>query len=109
MEVCGIPAPEVLAKGQRKTKFFNESNMPRLAPNSHGKIRKPGTKVLDDILECSDQSFVNFVEVSLLKSLEAVTDDTASTTINLNFAFPLILSSIFVEMPRMGPREADDA
>ena len=62
MEVCGIPAAEVLAKGQRKTKFFNESNMPKLVPNSHGKVRKPGTKVLDDILECSDQSFVNFVE-----------------------------------------------
>ena len=64
MEVCGIPAAEVLAKGQRKTKFFNESNMPKMVPNSHGKVRKPGTKVLDDILECSDQSFVNFVEVS---------------------------------------------
>ena len=36
--------------------------MPKLVPNSHGKMRKPGTKVLDDILECSDQSFVNFVE-----------------------------------------------
>ena len=39
--------------------------MPKLVPNSHGKVRKPGTKVLDDILECSDQSFVNFVEVSI--------------------------------------------
>jgi len=38
--------------------------MPKLVPNSHGKVRKPGTKVLEDILECSDQSFVNFVEVS---------------------------------------------
>lgn len=65
MEVCGIPPAEVLAKGQRKTKFFNETNMPKMVPNSRGKVRKPGTKVLEDILECSDQSFVNFVEVSL--------------------------------------------
>ena len=64
MEVCGIPPAEVLAKGQRKTKFFNETNMPKMVPNSRGKVRKPGTKVLEDILECSDQSFVNFVEVS---------------------------------------------
>jgi len=39
--------------------------MPKMVPNSRGKVRKPGTKVLEDILECSDQSFVNFVEVSL--------------------------------------------
>jgi len=36
--------------------------MPKMVPNSRGKVRKPGTKVLEDILECSDQSFVNFVE-----------------------------------------------
>ena len=63
-EVCGIPSAELLSKGQRKTKFFNEYNMPKLVANSQGKIRKPGTKVLEDILECSDHSFVNFVEVS---------------------------------------------
>ena len=38
--------------------------MPKIVPNSHGKVRKPGTKVLDDVLECSDQSFVSFIEVS---------------------------------------------
>ena len=36
--------------------------MPKLVANSQGKVRKPGTKVLEDILECSDNSFVNFVE-----------------------------------------------
>ena len=65
MEVCGIPTAEVLLLSQRKTKFFNEHNMPNLVPNSHGKVRKPGTKVLEDVLECSDQSFVNFIEVSI--------------------------------------------
>ena len=93
MEVCGIPPPEVLAKGQRKTKFFNESNMPKLVPNSHGKVRKPGTKVLDDILECSDQSFVNFVEVS---RLIAYRDRSSKCLTECRF---LLLPAL----PRVGP------
>ena len=52
MEVCGIPTAEVLLLSQRKTKFFNEHNMPMMVPNSQGKVRKPGTKVLEDVLEC---------------------------------------------------------
>ena len=50
---------------QRKKKFFTDDNNPILVPNSRGKIRKPGTKVIEDILECEDNSFVNFVEVRL--------------------------------------------
>ena len=64
MEVVGIPSGEVLGQSQRKTKFFNESNMPLVVQNSHGKVRKPGTKVLDDVLEVEDASFVDFIEVS---------------------------------------------
>jgi len=64
MEVVGIPSPEVLHQSQRKTKFFNENNMPTLVQNSQGKVRKPGTKVLEDVLECQDSSFVDFIEVS---------------------------------------------
>ena len=65
MEVIGIPSNDVLAQSQRKTKFFNENNMPNLVQNSQGKVRKPGTKVLDDVLECEDASFVDFIEVSI--------------------------------------------
>ena len=36
--------------------------MPLLQQNSRGKMRKPGTKVIDDILECEDHAFVNFIE-----------------------------------------------
>lgn len=62
MEVCGIPSADVLKISQRKKKFFTDDNNPILVPNSRSKIRKPGTKVLEDILECDDHSFVNFVE-----------------------------------------------
>lgn len=63
MEVCGIPSQEVLKVSQRKKKFFTDENNPILVPNSRGKIKKPGTKTLDDILESDDHSFVNFIEV----------------------------------------------
>jgi len=61
-ELCGIPPAEVLKVSQRKKKFFQDENMPILVPNSRGKIRKPGTKTIEDLLECQDQHFVNFIE-----------------------------------------------
>lgn len=39
--------------------------MPTAVQNSQGKVRKPGTKVLDDVLECEDASFVDFIEKCL--------------------------------------------
>jgi dual specificity tyrosine-phosphorylation-regulated kinase 2/3/4 len=44
----------VLKTSQRKKKFFDDDNRPMLVPNSKGKLRKPGTKVLEDILEAED-------------------------------------------------------
>lgn len=66
MEVCGIPSQEVLKVSQRKKKFFTDENNLILVPNSRGKIKKPGTKTLEDILESDDHSFVNFIEVQNL-------------------------------------------
>jgi len=66
MEVLGIPSSDILAQSQRKTKFFNGQNMPILFQNNNNKLRKPGTKVLEDVLEINDDpGFVNFIEVSL--------------------------------------------
>lgn len=68
MEVLGIPSSDILAQSQRKTKFFNSQNMPILFQNNNNKLRKPGTKVLEDVLEINDDpGFVNFIEVSFLK------------------------------------------
>jgi len=39
--------------------------MPNLVANNQGKVRKPGTKMLEDVLELNnEQSFVDFIEVS---------------------------------------------
>lgn len=63
MEVLGIPGSDILANSQRKTKFFNDQNLPIFFQNSNNKVRKPGTKVLEDVLEINDDpSFVNFIE-----------------------------------------------
>lgn len=84
MEVIGIPSSTVLSQSQRKTKFFNDNNMPIVVQNSQGKVRKPGTKVLDDVLECDDASFVDFIEVSNNPTM--------------------MLSAV----SRMGPKDSDD-
>jgi dual specificity tyrosine-phosphorylation-regulated kinase 2/3/4 len=47
---------------QRKKKFFNDDNTPILVQNSRGKVRRPGTKLIEDILACDDVAFVDFVE-----------------------------------------------
>ena len=64
MEVCGTPSQEVLKTSQRKKKFFNDDGTPILVPNQRGKVRKPATKNIDEILESEDKSFVDFVSVS---------------------------------------------
>jgi hypothetical protein len=44
--------------------------MPIMQQSREGKTRKPGTKCLEDILDVNeDPSFINFIEVSLLLSL----------------------------------------
>ena len=65
MEVCGIPPKEVLDLSQRKKKFFTDDNSPILIANSRGKTRRPGTKVLEDILNTDDLHFIRFVEKCL--------------------------------------------
>lgn len=44
-------------------KFFDDHGMPKLVNNKDGAVRKPGTKVLEDVLELQNEpSFVDFIE-----------------------------------------------
>jgi dual specificity tyrosine-phosphorylation-regulated kinase 2/3/4 len=63
MEVRGVPHSDVLKVSQRKKKFFTDDNIPISVPNSRGKVKKPSTKTIDEILESEDPNFVDFVEV----------------------------------------------
>lgn len=54
----------MLEESQRKMKFFDDHGMPKLVNNKDGAVRKPGTKVLEDVLELQNEpSFVDFIEV----------------------------------------------
>ena len=37
-----------------------------MTPSSRGKIRKPGSKNLEEILECDDPNFIDFIRVRIL-------------------------------------------
>jgi dual specificity tyrosine-phosphorylation-regulated kinase 2/3/4 len=60
MEVLGIPPKEVLEKGCRSKKFFQDFH-PKIRPNKKGKLRKPASKTLKDIIGTSNENFLDFL------------------------------------------------
>ena len=61
MELKGVPPEEILEISTRKKIFFDGNN-PKIAQNSRGKKRIPGTKRLDEKVRCQDIHFMNFIE-----------------------------------------------
>ena len=62
METLGLPPVELIDRGSRSNKFF-DLYQPKLVPNSKGRVRTPGTKLLDKRLKgCNDRKFIQFVE-----------------------------------------------
>jgi dual specificity tyrosine-phosphorylation-regulated kinase 2/3/4 len=64
MEVKGIPPRSVLARSSRRKVFFDDDYNPILVPNSRGKVRIPSNKNLLSMMNCSDNDFVDFIDVS---------------------------------------------
>ncbi len=64
MEIKGVPPRSVLARATRRKVFFDDEYQPIITPNSKGKLRQPGGKNLADIMNCPDQDFVDFIDVS---------------------------------------------
>jgi dual specificity tyrosine-phosphorylation-regulated kinase 2/3/4 len=53
MEVLGLPEDRILNQGQRKDEFFNpETNEPYLTTDSQNQLRIPGSKPLEEVLNC---------------------------------------------------------
>lgn len=69
MEFLGAPPRSLVEKGSRKKLFFDANGVPKLVPNSRGKIRRPGTKELGSFLRSGilegDIHFADFVERTL--------------------------------------------
>jgi serine/threonine protein kinase len=61
MEVAGLPPIELLRRGKRAHLFFEPDGLPIAIPNSNGKIRLPNTKFLHEILDCTDDTFLDFL------------------------------------------------
>lgn len=64
MEVKGTPPRSVLAGSTRRKVFFDDDYAPIIVPNSRGKMRVPGSKKLKHLMSCSDNDFVDFIDVS---------------------------------------------
>lgn len=62
MEVNGLPPLELLKRGMRSHLFFDKDGLPIQVPNSNGKIRMPNTKFLHEVLDCNEESFLDFIE-----------------------------------------------
>ncbi|OMJ94060.1 hypothetical protein SteCoe_2830 [Stentor coeruleus] len=66
MEVLGEPPLEILAQSTRKKLFFDSQGKARVMPNSRGKMRFPGTRLLDDIVCSEDELFLGFLKEILV-------------------------------------------
>jgi len=44
--------------------FFDDDYQPMIQPNSRGKVRVPGSKDLRALLDCKDNDFADFIDVS---------------------------------------------
>lgn len=64
MEVLGVPPTEMIDQGCRAKKFFNEYS-PKIKPNKKGRVRKPGTKKLKDLVSTEDENFLDFLKKAL--------------------------------------------
>ncbi|CEP15997.1 hypothetical protein [Parasitella parasitica] len=62
METMGLPDRHLIERCSRRKLFFDSLGNPRIAANSKGKKRYPGTRSLFQALKCHDVVFVDFVE-----------------------------------------------
>ena len=61
-EYLGIPPYEVLIRSTRKQLFFDSEYKPKIVPDSKGRIRKPGSKNLRELLKAADERFIRLIE-----------------------------------------------
>jgi dual specificity tyrosine-phosphorylation-regulated kinase 2/3/4 len=61
MEVIGLPPRSLIAKASRRKVFFDDDYNPIIKANSRGKLRKPGTKPLSEIIKSNDPDLVDFL------------------------------------------------
>lgn len=61
MEILDVPNNEFLKQGGRSHLFFEKDGTPIITQNSKGKRRYPCTKDIQQVLECDDKLFLDFI------------------------------------------------
>ena len=65
MEVKGVPPRSLIVLATRRKIFFDDDYTPVITPNSKGKVRRPNSKNLEKMLNCEDETFVDFLDKCL--------------------------------------------
>lgn len=60
IEILGMPPMSMIEKSPKKQEFFRNKE-PIIVPNSHGKIRSPGTRSIQDKLRCNEENVIDFL------------------------------------------------
>ena len=60
MEVIGMPPRSLIAQATRRKVFFDEDYNPIIKANSRGKVRRPSSKRLEDMIK--DMDIVEFLK-----------------------------------------------
>jgi dual specificity tyrosine-phosphorylation-regulated kinase 2/3/4 len=60
-EFLDIPPNEMIQKALKKKVFFDRENRPRLIFDENERLRRPGSKRLEDFLKSSDSKFLDFI------------------------------------------------
>jgi dual specificity tyrosine-phosphorylation-regulated kinase 2/3/4 len=62
MEVIDLPPPHILNEATRRKLFFDSKGVPRNLNTKLFKKRKPGSRLLAQILKTTDNNFIDFVK-----------------------------------------------
>jgi dual specificity tyrosine-phosphorylation-regulated kinase 2/3/4 len=74
MEMIGTPPAHLLGAASHKDLYFS-NGQPIVVPNSRGRLRPPGTRDINDKLQCSDNQALDFISSNLY--LECIKWDPA--------------------------------
>jgi dual specificity tyrosine-phosphorylation-regulated kinase 2/3/4 len=66
MQVLGVPSNDVISRAKHKDKFFDSELQPKIIENKKGVVKMPGTRPLNEALNGSPSSFVDFVSKCLV-------------------------------------------
>jgi dual specificity tyrosine-phosphorylation-regulated kinase 2/3/4 len=62
LEIKDTPPLELINKASRKKIFFDRENRPRLIVNPKGKVIRPDTKKLEEVILTNDTKFLDFIQ-----------------------------------------------